>query len=384
MQSPFMMKVIPHRKVPAHFVRGALGVFFLFMPVGFQVEMLRGAESHCLRGLAQAVVAAAIATAWFALGTLRLWWFVPVMLVGQFCIHSIAFPRLDRSPFFQLGSGLSPHTNMTVLFTLSIVTLGIGFAMLVRTMVSSVRRSEAARAELDIARQVHESIVPPIDLRLAGVHVFARSRTSSTMGGDLIDVVQRVGEVDVFVADVSGHGVKAGIVMAMLKAAVRTRLAAGGNLGEILQDVNRSLADLTEPSMFATLACVRIRFVAGGAGADVEYALAGHLPIFHVLAADGSVRDLPNESLPLGIEPAERYVAGRTTAARGDVLALMTDGLMEVQGKDGREFGLGALRETVRSKATSELASVYSSLMVRVDAHGAQVDDQTLALVRIG
>lgn len=383
MQSPLMLRLIPRRTMPEHFFRGAVGVFVLFMPVGFQIEMLGAAGPNWSRGVAQAVIAALIATCWFTLGTLRLWWFMPIFGFVQLLMGGLAFPAIERTGLFEIGRRASPHANMVALVTLSIVTLALGFSLLMRSMVQSVRRTQAARAELDIARQVHESIVPPIDVRLPGIHILARSRASSAMGGDLIDLVRRDGELDVFVADVSGHGVKAGVVMAMLKASVRTRLSAGGTLGEILQDVNRSLAELTDPSMFATLACLRIRISTEGGTADIEYALAGHLPIFHVVAADGTTRDLTNQCLPLGIEPAETYFAGRTSAAPGDVLALMTDGLMEVQGSDGRELGLAALRESVRAAASDPLDAMYSSVMARVDGHGAQVDDQTLALVRI-
>jgi serine phosphatase RsbU (regulator of sigma subunit) len=171
-------------------------------------------------------------------------------------------------------------------------------------------------------------------------------------------------------------------VMAMLKSSVRTRLGAGGPLGEILQDVNRVLADLTDPTMFATLSCLRIRTREGGA--DIEYALAGHLPILHIMALGGGIRELPNESLPLGIEPTERYVSGHTQAATGDVLVLMTDGLMEVQGRDGHELGSKPLFGIVGECAGSELQEMHRRIMARVDGHGAQLDDQTLALVRIG
>jgi serine phosphatase RsbU (regulator of sigma subunit) len=381
-RSRWMMRLFPRRECPDYFIISTIGVFLLFMPVGFQFELARGGDANWARGLANAGFGGVIACVWFALGTFRLWWLMPFWAAGQFLLGAV-MGRLDQAGRLTWDAVLSSNATLNLLIALSMATLGCGFAILIHTMIKTTRRTQAARAELDVARRVHESIVPPIDLRIPGVRVLARSRASSTMGGDLIDVVRRDGELDLFVADVSGHGVKAGIVMAMLKSAVRTRLGSGGTLGEILADVNRALEGLTDPSMFATLACVRIRPGAGGDGvAAVEYALAGHLPIFHVRTG-GVVHDLCNECLPLGIEPSERYVAGRITAERGDALVLATDGLVEVHGRDGREFGLGALRQAVRSMAASDLEAMHSGIMGRVDAHGPQIDDQTLAVARI-
>ncbi len=75
-----------------------------------------------------------------------------------------------------------------------------------------------------LARQIHETLVPPIDYEDERIEVFGLSRASAAMGGDLVDLVHRDGSLDVYLADVSGHGVRAGVVMGMLKAAIRMRL----------------------------------------------------------------------------------------------------------------------------------------------------------------
>ncbi len=373
--------MFPRREWPDRLGWTLLGVQLMFMPVGFQVELLQNEPLNWTRGLINAILCGTISVGWTLLGTFRMWWAMPLWAAAPMVVFPVIMTLIGRTGLYDMAT-MSRYDTMVTCVVLSIATLSMGFALLMHNAIGAYRARQSARAELDVARRVHESLVPPIEMTLPGVRIVARSRASSTMGGDLIDVVRRDGEVDVFVADVSGHGVKAGIVMAMLKAAVRTRLAAGGALGEILRDVNRVLGDLTDPSMFATLACVRVRARADG-GADVEYALAGHLPILH-LSADGTVRDLPNGSLPLGIEPGEEFAAGRTAAKDGDVLALLTDGLMEVQGRDGRELGMDALRAVVRASSGGTLEEMRRRIMERVDAHGAQIDDQSLALVGIG
>ena len=70
----------------------------------------------------------------------------------------------------------------------------------------------------------------------------------------MLDVVEEGGRTDVFVADVSGHGVRAGVVMGMVKSAIRTRLRAGGAVDEVLRDVNEVIYELTSPELFVTAA----------------------------------------------------------------------------------------------------------------------------------
>ncbi|MCC6229508.1 MAG: serine/threonine-protein phosphatase [Phycisphaerales bacterium] len=182
---------------------------------------------------------------------------------------------------------------------------------------------------------------------------------------------------DIILADVSGHGVGAGIVMGMLKSSARTLLRSSPSVQQLLTDLNVVLSDLTKPNMFATMAIVRL-----SPGCAFEYGLAGHLPIFHFRAASADVIDHPNQSLPLGIEPDERFEVGASALARGDTLLIITDGLMEVQDASGREFGLAALRDLFNKNATRPLAEVRDVILAAALAHGAQTDDQSLVLIR--
>jgi len=188
----------------------------------------------------------------------------------------------------------------------------------------------------------------------------------------------REGEIDVFLADVSGHGVGAGIVMGMVKSSIRTLIRAGPALESLVTDLNAVLSELTTPEMFATFACIRIR--PGGAA---EYALAGHLPILHLVAATGDVRELPNDNLPLGIEAGERFVSGNVRLEAGDTLAVFTDGLVEVMNAEGRQLGMPALRDAFVRESRRELPALYAALMGAARSHGKQSDDQSVVLVRV-
>jgi phosphoserine phosphatase RsbU/P len=114
------------------------------------------------------------------------------------------------------------------------------------------------------------------------------------MGGDLVDLVQDGDKWIGYLADVYGHGVPSGVLMAMVKSAVRMRLPASSEPQVLLEDLNRVISELIGAEMFVTLA-----FVWFGKSNDLHFATAGHLPILHFRSATGSVCELSTPNPPM-------------------------------------------------------------------------------------
>jgi len=87
-------------------------------------------------------------------------------------------------------------------------------------------RTARMQAELALAQQIHASLIPPVERATNQLEMYGRSVAGAEMGGDLLDVVEGGGTTDLFVADVSGHGVKAGVVMGVVKSAIHASLRA--------------------------------------------------------------------------------------------------------------------------------------------------------------
>jgi hypothetical protein len=231
--------------------------------------------------------------------------------------------------------------------------------------------------EIGLARDIHATLVPPVATTTPRVELHGVSQPTTEVGGDLLDVVTGDDADTVFVADVSGHGVPAGVLMAMIRSAIRVRLRAGAALDELVCDLNWIVYESTEPRLFATF--VAMRFVAGG----IEYAIAGHPPILWVRAASGRIERLENEHPPLGILASHPFAARRVEAAPGDVFVLFTDGLTEVRDRGGEELGEERFVELVRAHAHEPLAELQAALLDAVRAFGTQDDDQTLLVARV-
>jgi serine phosphatase RsbU (regulator of sigma subunit) len=228
------------------------------------------------------------------------------------------------------------------------------------------------------ARTMQRTLVPPITFKNGHIEADGRTTPREAFGGDLVDLVTSDGDVIAYVADVSGHGVSAGILMGMVKTAVRYGLMFGQRLPALLNGINGVLPSVKEPHMYATFAGLRV-----GEHDQVEYITAGNVPLLHYIHARKEVVRLSMEQFPLGLFPDVEFVSGRVPYALGDVFAMLTDGLVETTDAWAEEFGLQRLENVLRDSAGQSLSEIYEAAMDAVHRHGNPSDDRTLMLVRV-
>jgi sigma-B regulation protein RsbU (phosphoserine phosphatase) len=141
--------------------------------------------------------------------------------------------------------------------------------------------------------------------------------------------------------------------------------------------LNEVLLNLKEPNMFVTLACLR----SAGAG-KLDYSLAGHPPILHYHSSTRSVSELKIEQLPVAMFRDVHFQSSITALAPGDLLAVVSDGFLEVTNAKQEEFGLEALKRLVEKSATEPLPQLIDRLVEETARFGSQQDDQTILLIR--
>jgi serine phosphatase RsbU (regulator of sigma subunit) len=198
------------------------------------------------------------------------------------------------------------------------------------------------------------------------------------MGGDLLDAVYDGEAMACYVSDVAGHGIQAGVFMGMVKSAARTALLRPGSLEALLADLNRVLFEVKAGSAtYVTFACVRC-----SDGGKVEYSLAGNGPILQYHASSKTTSQLAMEQFPLGLFAHATFQSCLVNVEPGDILALLTDGLPEVENANGEQFGLERIGELVARNAGGPLSDVTEKLFAAVRQYGSRTDDETLVLVR--
>lgn len=259
-----------------------------------------------------------------------------------------------------------------------VILIALGYIFFVRFIDTEGTEQLRLKTEVNLAREIHAVLVPPVHAVYGPIEVFGRSIASSEVGGDLMDVFEGEHGVVVTVADVSGHGVAAGTMMAMMKSAARVKLMDGAKLDALVFDLNRVMFQLKGDGMFATISALRFH-----KDSSVEVAVAGHLPLLRVRGDDGQVDVLPNEHVPLGIIEDESFFSRDLRGEPGDLFVLITDGLTEVENERGEEVGWERIRDIAASMRRQPLSDIFEAVMTAVTAHGRQEDDQTLVLVRV-
>jgi sigma-B regulation protein RsbU (phosphoserine phosphatase) len=356
----------------------AFAVFLTFSSLAFVSDLAEPRPSPYWWVLVYAVDTGIVAAA-YALTCSRYISFLPVAIA--FNLLSIyGLTRVLPLYSSKVASGttvvqLHQRHILDAWLVIGVVTLGY---MLFFTFISTEgTKYVRLRTEIELAERVHVGLVPPLEMTAAGLAICGKSIASNRIGGDLVDAVLLDGSVTCYLADVSGHGVAAGVFMSMVKSAVRTSLSHGEPLVELMQRLNDVLFDLKEPAMYVTAACLR------SAGVDrVEYSLAGHPPILHYHSATRSVSQLKMEQLPIAMFPAVKFQSATISVAPGDLLVAVSDGFLEVANPKGDEFGLGALERLVARNAAEPLGQIADRLVEETARFGSRQDDQTVLLVR--
>jgi sigma-B regulation protein RsbU (phosphoserine phosphatase) len=242
---------------------------------------------------------------------------------------------------------------------------------------------ERLEEELRLARDIQTRLLPTgapsvVGFDLAGVSLPARH-----VGGDYFDyILLDDGRIGLIVADVSGKGVPAALLMSGVRASLRS--ADMGRLGPsgALEHLNRFVSASVDPGKFVT-AFLGILDPARG---TVRYSNAGHEPPL-LLRADGSSEEFSAGGLILGILREATYEEGEAEMDPGSSLVIFTDGVTEAQNPAGEFFGGGRLMQALGPLRSERAASVVEGIVgsVREFAAGAaQYDDITLIVARRG
>ena len=258
--------------------------------------------------------------------------------------------------------------------TLGLQTLAaLENARLLRLREEKLRRDR----ELQLAREIQLGLFPPRPPEVAGFEVAAESRPCYEVGGDAYDWVDLGGgRLALVVADVSGKGTPASLLMASVHASVRA-LAGTASPVVVVERLNRFLFASTSPSRFVTLFYAEL----DTASRRLAYVNAGHVPPYRV-AGDGTASRLVDGGPALGLIDDASYEVGELRLEPGDVVAVVTDGLTEALSPDEREFGDEGVWEVLRSGigASALLARLLTAVSSWTGSAGCSDDLTALVL----
>jgi hypothetical protein len=271
----------------------------------------------------------------------------------------------------------TPLTHIHVEFSPLWFLLSIGALLwlLIIELVDRVR----VRDELEVARKLQSDLLPESSPEVEPYHFAHSYRTANEVGGDYYDFQQLPdGRLALLIGDASGHGIAAGLLMAIANATLKTALDLDPEPRAVASLLNGALYRTGDRRAFMTLFYGLLDPETG----KLQFVCAGH-PFPLLRRAGGEIEELGEGTLPLGLRKSVEVSTGTVTIEPGDLLVLFTDGLPEaVNGPDGEAFGFVRMRELL--KAVGSPGVIHDRILLAFDQHvGPEplTDDITLVVM---
>lgn len=290
----------------------------------------------------------------------------------------LALPAVLLMSVAQFQRELTALHLRTILFLFGVqITLGAMadmalavaiFALLLRRLLLSVRHQREMALDVKQAAEVQQVLIPQELPRVPGLTIESEYRPAREVGGDFFQIIPDTsdGSVLIVVGDVTGKGLQAGMLVALLVGAIRNQTETSFDPLQMLQSLNRRLCGRGN----AHATCLALRIAADG---SAILANAGHLPPY----LNGKELPMPG-ALPLGVVESAEFSVTHFQLGQGDRLTLVTDGVAEAQNERGELFGFDRIHALLAQNLPA--ARIADS----AQTYGQQDDITVLQVMRAG
>lgn len=297
---------------------------------------------------------------------------LPLLQHGEVCGALCLGPKMTGQPYAP-----DDVEFLSALGNLALVSIQNTY--LVEEQIEKERLEE----EMRLARQIQERLLPQQLPSFPNVEIAALALPSRFVGGDYFDVVRLRGErLLLAVADVTGKGVPAALLMANLQACLHILIPIDVGISEAVSHINRVICQNTDYDKFITY----FHAIYHAADSRLDYVNAGHNPPM-LVHPDGSIELLEKGGLLLGVMQGLPYEHGSVVLQPGDVVALFTDGVTEAMSPHDEEYGEERLAACLRAHRHASAQEILDAVHadVRAFTHDAPFlsDDLTMIVLKM-
>ncbi len=238
--------------------------------------------------------------------------------------------------------------------------------------------------EIQLAAEIQRDFIPKKIPQISGIDIAASIVPATEIGGDLYDFIKKGENLMVFIGDVTGHGVPAGLVEGITSSLVFTFTRTHEDAKSSMAEINSVIHEKTRPNVFVTSIMGMFESSTG----TFRYANAGHDPVIHFNAKEQKAKLLSKGCLALGMIPdiSKLLREENVTLETGDLMVLYTDGIPEAWDQHNNLFGTERFLKLIEQHAHLPSAqNIHDGLIQGVRAHmnGAnQADDITLIVIK--
>lgn len=347
------------------------GIYFLFSTLGFVSSLLApGAMSYgeiirnsLLSGLVGAIYAHTFT---------RDLKFLAVGIILQFVL---AFSPYGNLELIKDNPELVTYLRFHAVGIMLLVILG--YILFVKFISGEGLKHFKYKTEIDLARKMHTILVPEIVYKNEEFDISGISKPVGEVGGDMADMFKlKDGKMVLTVADVSGHGVSAGLLMGMFKSALRSNLTHGDSLSECYSNLNSMIFDLKDKKMFLTASSISIH------PGKMELIVAGHLPLLIYRKGTKKIEELTIRQIPVGMKKDFKFLEGEFSLESGDFVVMVTDGVPETFSKSKELFSMERLKRIIEENAVEESGKLNQNILMEVEKFGIPDDDLTILTIK--
>jgi serine phosphatase RsbU (regulator of sigma subunit) len=267
---------------------------------------------------------------------------------------------------------------------LQTVATQAGLAMHATRVAAQLLTREKLERDLRVARQIQRSLLPANVPQVVGLDFAVHYEPAYQIGGDFYDFIWHdPSHLGLAVGDVAGKAISAALYMARLTSELRSRAAIARTPARLLRRVNQEISQLGDDGMFATL----VYCIYDLENRSLVFTNAGHcVPL---LRRGDRVFPLQAERAhtpPLGVTPELEAGEARVQLHSGDMLIMVSDGILEARDARGNDYGLSRLSRRIRT-ARGNVGDIVKSILADIDSHsgdqGQQGDDMTIVAMSI-
>lgn len=249
-------------------------------------------------------------------------------------------------------------------------------------MHNDLMEQRRLKGELEVARNIQKNFLPKSNPEIQGYDVAGINIPSEEVGGDYYDFINIIdGQIGIAIADSSGKGIPAALIMAAFRASLIAEIRNNYALHVIMQKTNQLLSEGNEETRFVTT----LYGVLDAKSRVFTFSNAGHDPGI-LRRADGSILLLNALGTALGIFPDAQYEERVIGLSTGDILLFYTDGVTETENAEGKMFEIDGLLDALNTHADGSALDILNGIRQEVIAFAephVPTDDFTMVAVRV-
>lgn len=247
--------------------------------------------------------------------------------------------------------------------------------------VEQTMELEKMKKELALAAKIQEDFLPKENPPCKKFEIVGYNTPCYQVGGDYYDFIDiDPSRLGIVVADVSGKGVGASLLMASLRAALQSEVYAEYNIEDMAAKLNDFVHRSSAPNAFITFFFCELNKGNG----ELKYINAGHNPPL-IIDKKGKITRLESSGLCLGMFPSTTYEVKKVKINLGEMAILYTDGITESRSKDNKEFDEKGLIKLIRKHAKLQAPKILKKVYEELDSFTAgaeRMDDMTLVIIQ--